>query len=77
MDKLTNEVKKANIFLHQEEAKIYNTIHREIFNPIEQQMIMSRLITASKIVNTRLCLDLGCGTGNLTIKESSIFHKVI
>lgn len=77
IDKISREVKKANILLHKEEAKIYNGIHKEIFNPIEQKMIMIRLLRAIKINNIQLCLDLGCGTGNLTIKESSIFNKVI
>lgn len=72
------ETKKANIELHTIEAEYYDKIHPEIFNPFEQQVLDKRLALIIKdMKRKRMCLDLGCGTGNLISREIEIFDFVI
>lgn len=72
------KVKQSNVSLHEKEAKIYEIVHTEIFNKFEQQYMWRKLLNATlNCLNTKYCLDLGCGTGNLTIKEAMIFDHVI
>lgn len=48
----------------------YERLHREIFNPIEQQRLRDALTVAQNAVKTAAeplkALDYGCGSGNLT-----------
>jgi ubiquinone/menaquinone biosynthesis C-methylase UbiE len=72
------KVKKANIELHNVEAQFYDQVHFEIFNEAEQKYIdekLSKLWTELKV--RKICLDLGCGTGNISKKERKFFGQVI
>ncbi|MFQ6136765.1 MAG: class I SAM-dependent methyltransferase [Candidatus Hydrothermarchaeales archaeon] len=73
------DVKRFNISLHKEEAKIYDVVRREeIFNKFEQRRQWGKLLNvASECLSTKHCLDLGCGTGNLIVKEAMLFDYVI
>ncbi len=71
------EVKKSNIVLHDKEADIYEDIHNEIFNPVEQNFVKENLNKITSKIEKNICLDLGCGTGNITLKEINIFEKVV
>ncbi len=57
-----------NIRAYAKRAAIYDAIHGEIFNDIEQQRLQYALSTALDAVNSggREALDFGAGTGNLT-----------
>ncbi len=67
-------IKKANDRISRNpalrESSQYECLHKEIFNPIEQERLGRALSTAIKAVRTgskRLtALDYGCGSGNLT-----------
>ena len=52
------------------ESSQYEHLHKEIFNPIEQERLSKALSTAIKAVRTNskplTALDYGCGSGNLT-----------
>jgi len=69
-------IKMANIKLHEIEAQLYEKIHLDIFNRFEQSLIMQRLLKAVGS-DRHMCLDVGCGTGNMTEKEALIFDRVI
>ena len=72
------ETKIANIDLHKIEARYYNTVHPEIFNPFEQQTIDMRFaLITENMERKKTCLDLGCGTGNLISRETENFDSVI
>ena len=51
-------------------AEKYEHLHREIFNPIEQERLRADLDTAIKAIRTSsgslTALDYGCGSGNLS-----------
>lgn len=69
MSNLREEIIKANIDEHEKEAKYYDIIHTEIYNFYEQKRIETSLYPLVKTLdkNTKI-LEIGCGTGNLTIK---------
>jgi demethylmenaquinone methyltransferase/2-methoxy-6-polyprenyl-1,4-benzoquinol methylase len=72
------EVKEANIEHFKLEARFYDQVHFEIFNEAEQKYIdetLSRLWKELK--SKKSCLDMGCGTGNITKKELGFFAQVI
>lgn len=72
------EVKKANVELYKTEARFYNKMHIEIFNEAEQNYIdeiLSRLW--KKLGERNLCLDVGCGTGNITKRARSFFNQTV
>ncbi len=73
------EIVEANLALHAEEAHLYDQIHHDIFNPIEQSRISARLRRATSLV---LCagkwaLDFGAGTGNISLKLTNLGFKVV
>jgi len=72
---LAKKILEANIKVHRLESAIYDEIHDEIFNPREQKKteedldILCRLILEGKPGSfVPSVLDIGCGTGNLTLK---------
>jgi len=68
---ITNKkIKEENIKVHQKEAEIFEIIHPELFSPEEQRknifdidFMISRIEKKSPLV-----LDIGCGTGNQSLK---------
>jgi ubiquinone/menaquinone biosynthesis C-methylase UbiE len=67
---LEQKIIKANIELHQKSAQYYDRIHPEIFNKSEQNLIREILSQAlAEIKQDKIkALDLGAGTGNITLK---------
>jgi 2-polyprenyl-3-methyl-5-hydroxy-6-metoxy-1,4-benzoquinol methylase len=58
-----------NIEVHKKETKYYDVIHTELFNYYEQKRINRSLDDIiNKFDKDCKILDIGCGTGNLTIK---------
>lgn len=61
---------RQNIEAHDRIAREYETLHGEIFNPIEQARLRAKLAEAAAMIRTgsedKKALDLGCGSGNLT-----------
>lgn len=69
MSELREKILSANIEEHKKEAKYYDKIHTEIFNFYEQKRINRSLDSIlSGFSKDCKVLDVGCGTGNLTIK---------
>ncbi len=69
MNKLKGKILSANIEEHKKEAKYYDVIHTELFNYYEQKRINKSLdFILNNFDNDCNILDVGCGTGNLTIK---------
>ena len=62
---------KRNIAAHNAIAEKYESLHGEIFNDVEQARLRSKLAEAAGLIkagNAELrALDLGCGSGNLTV----------
>ena len=67
---LINKIKLENIEVHKKEAAIYDTIHSEIFNKYEQKKTTKDIEFIAKHISTKnpSALDIGCGTGNLSLK---------
>ena len=67
---LAQKIIQANIDLHQKEARFYDRIHPEIFCKSEQNLIKDTLNQAlAEIKQDKInALDLGAGTGNITLK---------
>ena len=75
MNKLKGKILSANIEEHKKEAKYYDVIHTELFNYYEQKRINKSLdFILNNFDNDCNILDVGCGTGNLTIK---LFHHLL
>jgi len=72
------KVHKANLEVHQVEAKYYELIHGEIYSKNEQKRIDSTLKKIDKLVkgNQKKALDFGAGTGNLTGKLLHMGYQV-
>lgn len=71
-DSMTNELKAriiaGNLELHQQEAPVYDQMHGEIFNWVEQRAIRQDLALIRRLAPGFTALDVGCGTGNITLK---------
>lgn len=61
---------QQNIHAHDIVSDVYDDVHGEIFNPIEQARLHGQLAQAVGWITTdrepRRALDYGCGSGNLT-----------
>jgi ubiquinone/menaquinone biosynthesis C-methylase UbiE len=70
---------RANIDLHAKEGPFYDAVHFDIFNFVEQHRLRRTLALASSMVasRSRLALDFGCGTGNVTSKLLSLGWEVM
>ncbi|MBW6451255.1 MAG: class I SAM-dependent methyltransferase [DPANN group archaeon] len=68
MNSLSKKIKNKNIRVHSIEAKSYDKLHREIFNTYEQKKILNELKIIYTYFKKGSVLDVGCGTGNLTIQ---------
>jgi ubiquinone/menaquinone biosynthesis C-methylase UbiE len=69
MNELSRQILDENIKLHRIEARYYDLIHPEEFNWYEQARIRKDLrFIRGKLEEAPLVLDLGCGTGNLSLK---------
>jgi len=67
---LEKKIKDENINVHRKEAFIYDDAHPEIFNRYEQKRVMNDIEFIAKRINRKnpSVLDIGCGTGNLSLK---------
>lgn len=73
-----SEIKKANIELHKREAPFYEQVHFEIFNEAEQKYVDETLSKLwRELKSKKICLDMGCGTGNITRREIKFFDWAI
>jgi ubiquinone/menaquinone biosynthesis C-methylase UbiE len=65
-----------NIQAHNRIFKVYNLKHSEIYNPIEQERIKKVISNLVKKRKNLKVLDVGAGTGNLTLKFLDLNCKV-
>jgi 2-polyprenyl-3-methyl-5-hydroxy-6-metoxy-1,4-benzoquinol methylase len=66
-----DKILQSNKEVHRLEAEIYDSIHPELFGPWEQRRIARDLDFIAPHLADRpepCVLDIGCGTGNLTLK---------
>jgi len=74
----SKNVKLDNIKLFKVESRFYDLVHYEIYHKTEQRRIdeiLKKLFT--KLGEKSWCLDLGCGTGNITQREATFFKNVV
>jgi len=73
----SSKVKLANKELHDREAPYYDILHSEIWNFYEQLLIKKDIKQIIKIVGKPAqVLDVGCGTGNLSLKFLMLGSRV-
>lgn len=66
---IREKILESNMEEHMKEAKYYDKIHTELYNKYEQKRITSSLYNVLRNFNNNsTILDIGSGTGNLTIK---------
>ena len=67
---LAKKIRDENIKVHREEAEVYDAIHSDIFNKYEQKKTIRDIEFIAKHISTKnsSVLDIGCGTGNLSLK---------
>jgi ubiquinone/menaquinone biosynthesis C-methylase UbiE len=80
-ENLSEKIHEANVSLHQVEAKYYEQLHPEIYNPHEQKRLQSALTMVDKLVavnrlRAKKAFDVGAGTGNLTGKLLQMGYHV-
>ena len=67
----SDRIRKSNVEVHARESMIYDTIHPEIFGWFEQRRMIRDLdyiVSLLPAAPAIRALDIGCGTGNLTLK---------
>lgn len=69
------QILAENRRVHAEESAIYDRVHGEIFNSYEQRLLAQDLDLLPSPRGT-LALDLGAGTGNLSLKLARRGHAV-
>ncbi len=72
-------IRHSNIEVHNWEAAIYDSIHLEIFGSFQQRMIIRDLDLIASVIPTDSgirVVDIGCGTGNLTLKYVNRRYRV-
>jgi|LGOV01.1.fsa_nt_gb ubiquinone/menaquinone biosynthesis C-methylase UbiE len=71
-EKLSKQIKHENKRIHAIEANFYDKVHPEIWNFYEQKKTDKEINSICDVINKKsknpLALDVGCGTGNLTLK---------
>lgn len=76
---IAEKIRRSNIEIHDREAAIYDTIHPEVLGSFEQRKIVMDLDLIASVVPTDSgvrVLDIGCGTGNLTLKYVNRGYRV-
>lgn len=76
---IANTIRRSNIEVHRVEASVYDAIHPEIFGAFEQRKIVRDLTLIAAALSHRTVvrvLDIGCGTGNLTLKYLQYGYSV-
>ena len=76
---ITDKIRESNKEVHKLEARMYDSIHPEIFGDYEQNLISSdiELIKHYSPKGSLVqVLDIGCGTGNLTLKFLRLGFRV-
>jgi len=74
---LYKEIIDGNLQVHQQEALFYDKVHGEIYNWHEQNRIKKDIEKVLFFSPGKAALDIGCGTGNLTIKLLELGCQVI
>jgi len=78
MVNLEEKVYQENLRVHDVTASSYDRLHNYLNNRVEQKWLEADLARAvSELQGCPVCLDLGCGTGNITIKLLCQGVKVI
>lgn len=67
---------RENLKLYRLESKNYISLHPEIYNWFEQRETERDLRYISEKIERKNALDIGCGTGNLTLKLLSLGFSV-
>ena len=67
---LAKKIRDENIRVHSKEAEVYDAIHSDIFNKYEQKKTIKDIEFIARHISTKdpSALDIGCGTGNLSLK---------
>ena len=74
---LEGKILEENINVHRLEAPIYERIHAEIFNSSTQRELEHDLSLIRELLPPDpLALDIGCGTGNISLKLLDLGFKV-
>ncbi len=76
---IAEKIRRSNIEIHDREAAIYDSVHPEVLGSFEQRKIVMDLDLIASIMPTGSpvrVLDIGCGTGNLTIEYLNRGYKV-
>lgn len=76
---LSRHILDENVRVHELEAGLYDALHTEIFNRYEQASIRRLLRRADGLAGktgARRALDIGAGTGNITMKLLDMGYQV-
>lgn len=78
-ESLARKIRDENIRVHQQEAELYEQLHPEIFNWYEQKHLKRDLeiFRRPHRLDHGYALDVGCGTGNLTLKLPTYGYNVV